>query len=74
MIHLERCCQLHESIEIFYIVCAYQARLLTQDGAKIIFKAEGRTIQEALELLNTMCESYRVADIRKLTFEINSDY
>lgn len=55
---LERFVQLHQSVEIIYVVDGYEAHYLVADGEHLEREAQGETIQEALQkLLASLVES-----------------
>ena len=58
--------QLHEGIEIIYVVDGYEARLYTHDGYKLVASANGNSILEALKVLEQFLEGKTLEEIRKL--------
>ncbi len=64
--HLERCCQLHEHIEIVYVVDGYCVELYTENFPdKVVISARGDSIPEALGNLNTVLSKSNQYDVRK---------
>lgn len=53
---LEPRLQLHESVEIYYIVTDWSAKLTSRDGDHVVAEAYGRTPMTALEAL---CEELK---------------
>lgn len=63
---LEQYVQLHEVIEIHYMVSHYEAQYYVQDGSKCLFEAEGKTIQEALDMLYELLKPFTLQQLRKM--------
>lgn len=74
MRNIDRCCQLHERIEILYVVTGWQIQLLTQDGAYIAIELEGETVQDAIDKLEKALESHTLQTVRKLHTKQNPRY
>ena len=64
---LDSCVQLHESIEICYLVTCYEARLIAGDRSRVILRATGETISEAMTELERLCAPIKsLAELRKM--------
>ena len=67
---IETLLQLHEQIEIIYVVDGYEAKLATSDGDISVHAAHGKTVAEALERLNSEISHFKnVDDMRKKAFK-----
>lgn len=64
--NLHQVVQLHEGIEIYYVVDGYMATLTTQDGDRVVAKVYGETIEAALQLLDTSLEGKTLAQVRAM--------
>lgn len=64
MQNLDRLCQLHESIEIIYVVDGYSATLIVGDDGWPFVERTGPTIQEALVNLDAALEGVSLDFIR----------
>lgn len=49
--NIELSLQLHERIEIIYVVDGYQVQFYTQDGSELVYEVHGETLQQAMEKL-----------------------
>jgi hypothetical protein len=63
--NLERCCQLHERVEIHYYVDHYEAQLFTSDR-KVAVGYHIDSIQYALMHLSAKLQDITLDQIRKL--------
>lgn len=65
--NLAICVQLHEHVEIIYVVDGYEAAIYTGDhpGRKVL-EARGDCITSALAELNKLCAGKTWQDIRKM--------
>ncbi len=63
----EHCLQLHERVEIIYVVDGWEASLWTNDnpGRKVL-EAKGESIFEALARLERLCDGKMWLDVRKM--------
>ena len=55
---LESKLQLHQRLEVLYVVDGYVATFLDRDGERIVDQAHGETIAEAIEKLEEKLEDY----------------
>jgi hypothetical protein len=62
--NIERCCQLHETVEIVYAVDHYAVRLLTSD--KVVLEAKGPTVEEAMRHLDWCLTDITLDQVRSL--------
>lgn len=62
--NLQNCCQLHESIQVIYVVDGYEAQLWTKDDNALSHACFGKTIQEALEALDAILQGKTLENIR----------
>lgn len=64
--NLERCCQLHEHVEIIYVVDGYQASLETENFPEVpLIKAHGTSFVEALIALDKALEGKTLEQVRR---------
>jgi hypothetical protein len=56
---LESKLQLHQRLDILYVVDGYRATFSDWDGDRRLYQAHGKTILEALQKLQPMVEDYR---------------
>ena len=65
--NIEKCCQLHEDVQIIYVVDGYQASLLASDGRLVFMEGKvGETILAALQNLDSQLSEVNHEDIRRL--------
>jgi len=64
--NLDNCVQLHEEIEVTYLVDHYCAKLLSWDDSAVMLEGCGPTIHDALVALDRQCEGRDWQDIRKM--------
>jgi len=62
--NIERCCQLHETVEIVYVVDGYEARFLT--GEKLVVEVRGPTVEEALRELDRCLAHVTLEEVRSV--------
>ena len=67
--NIERCCQLHEEVRIFYTVDGYQASLHTQEGELCAVSAWGEDVMSALLSLDAQLEFETLEGVRAKTAE-----
>lgn len=56
--HIERCCQLHEHVEVYYEVDRYRAVLRGHDDSLDVLSICGETVSQAIAALNAALESW----------------
>jgi hypothetical protein len=54
MLSIEALLQLHECVEVVYVVDGYNARLTTNDGADVVVEVFGISFVQAIDNLNTL--------------------
>ena len=62
--NIERCCQLHEEVELLYVVDGYEAMLRTADGDRIVAQGHGSDVVAALGSLERCLEGKALKDVR----------
>lgn len=68
--NIERCCQLHEEVRIFYTVDGYQASLRTQEGELCAVSAWGEDVVSALLSLDAQLEDETLEGVRAKTADV----
>lgn len=70
MLHnIQRLCQLHEHLQVLYLVDCYEAQLLVGDGDYQGVKARGSSVLVALLTLDDLLDNYvDVRDYRRKMF------
>lgn len=63
--NIERCCQLHERVELLYVVDGYDAVLSTKDGDVEVLRSHGETIDGALDNLDLALINLSLEDVRQ---------
>lgn len=64
---LDSAIQLHEQLEVVYLVSHYEARISIQDGGRQILKSKGDTVDEAIRELEKRLLNYNtIQELRKL--------
>lgn len=66
MDNIDRCCQLHEVIEVHYFVDHFAAQLYTDNGERLVIIGAGDTVQNAIGNLNLKLEGLTVDNVRKV--------
>lgn len=66
--NIERCCQLHEEVRIYYTVDGYRASLDLADGDVPGCYAEGKTIEEALARLDRIVGAFASVSSYRASF------
>lgn len=61
---IDQLVQLHEQLNIHYMVDCYEARLITGDGHKLVLVGRGETVAGAILDLEQQAESLGVTDCR----------
>lgn len=64
--NIDRCCQLHESVDIIYIVDGYEARLNVDDGQRIAYHASGENVFQALTALDLLLAGKTLDEVRSV--------
>ena len=62
--NIERCCQLHESVELTYVVDGYVATLTTHDGYRPVLRVRGDSALGALVRLDARLKTETLASVR----------
>lgn len=62
--NIERCCQLHETIEIVYVVDGYVVRLLSSDHS--VAEVRRPTLEEAMKHLDWCLTDITLEQVRSL--------
>jgi hypothetical protein len=66
MTNIDRCCQLHEVIEIHYFVSVWEAQLYTQEGNRLVITAEGSSVASAIDHLNRKLHGVSLDQLRAM--------
>lgn len=61
---LDALTQLHEHVEVYYVVDEYVAQLWTGDGGREVMRGEGVTFYAALVMLNEKLEGWTLDRVR----------
>lgn len=56
--------QLHERIEVFYVVTGWVAQLFTSD--RCVIRVEGNTVEHALDILRCTVRNLSLQDMRRM--------
>lgn len=63
---IERCCQLHEEVYVYYHVTGYTVGLWTHDGGRCVVEASGSSLLHAMLLLNERLASETLESVRAM--------
>lgn len=64
--NIDRCLQLHESVEIISVVDSYEAQFTVQDGDYTVLTGVGVSVSAALEDLDRKLASHTIESVRAL--------
>jgi hypothetical protein len=71
---ITRTLQLHEEVQVTYLVDHYRAVMITRDGACLAVIGQGPGVFDALRDLNEKLSHLTLKQLRALEGELNPDY
>jgi hypothetical protein len=64
--NVDRCCQLHEVIEVHYFVDVWEAQLYVADGHRMVVAATGSSVASAMDHMNRKLHGVSLDMVRNM--------